>query len=205
MREKCYEIIRSECSDFPAACRRTCVMGVPLAELGSALLPGSAGQPRCRTAYAAVSRYTAPRVSRRDVSRGAALDNQRRGRPALRSCAPLRSGLTHKSRSANLTWLISPLLNLDQSPSLFLHGKPLFRVSLLDKGLCKVPERSMLCLPGWGKRSLQLRQRSRPSLNGSLQSRCTARVPPNRGLDACSHFHLGGHPAQPSKRICFFP
>ncbi len=155
--------------------------------------------------YAAVSRYTAPRVSRRDVPRGAALDNQRRGRPALRSCAPLRSGLTHKSRSANLTWLISPLLNLDQSPSLFLHGKPLFRVSLLDKGLCKVPERSMLCLPGWGKRSLQLRQRSRPSLNGSLQSRCTARVPPNRGLDACSHFHLGGHPAQPSKRICFFP
>jgi hypothetical protein len=61
--------------------------GVPLASLGSALLPVSAtglGPPR---PYAAVSRYTAPRVVRRNVSRGAALDNQRRVRAASRFSA----------------------------------------------------------------------------------------------------------------------
>jgi hypothetical protein len=51
---------------------------------GSGLSAFGLGPPR---PYAAVSRYTAPRVSRRDVSRGAALDNQRRVRAASRSGA----------------------------------------------------------------------------------------------------------------------
>ncbi len=54
---------------------------------------GLGNSPRCRTAYAAVSRYTAPRVSRRDVSRGTALDNQRR---VGRHCA-----LAHHSSPPN--------------------------------------------------------------------------------------------------------
>ncbi len=94
----------------------------------SALLPRSAVWPRYRLPYAAVSRYAAPRVSRRDVSRGAALDNQRRGQAALRPAhVPVRLGAGQKNNSAivNFTYETMHPKRIKPSPvQLQLEGTP---------------------------------------------------------------------------------